>query len=204
MKPLPELHDPSRRSVLSLALKVTMATLIDATIGGLGNRLAQAAKPNSVEYRTNDRQREAVAYNSNFNEAHTAAYNAFIDGISEELKNARYTMSGFETEIGKVNGLYFVLYRVKLNDAPSEEERHTVVAMRGTILSGRTPEEAEQRVAIANDNKIYTKNADGNDWKARMKQLTAHLWEEEASSSFQFEGIYWHHRAVLLKGNISE
>jgi len=182
---------------------------LDACTGGFGERLARAASPSipTAEYKSHGNSREAVSYSQNFNEVHTNTYHAFINGLENELKTGNYTLSSFEIEIGEVNGLYYVLYRINLNPATSPDSRHTTVDMRGTILTGSTLAEAKSNVLAANHDKFYTPDNGGDDWIARMHELvqkedtSKRIWEEDAEASFKEGNLYWYHAAKLIKGN---
>ncbi|PJB88292.1 hypothetical protein CO082_04925 [Candidatus Peregrinibacteria bacterium CG_4_9_14_0_8_um_filter_44_15] len=203
MRQSPDSHNNyghSRRDLLRLAI-VCAVSLIPTM------SCSEETRQSSAEYQAYDALREGVAYNPDFNQAHTEAYRVFIEGLEHDLARGYYTLSDFRTQIGRIDGVYYVKYRIFLNQAYTPATRHTVVDMRGTLLAGSTSEEAISSVVAANDEKFYTPNQDGKNWIDGMSTLVQngglakHIWEEDANDALQDGDLYWYHAAKLIKGN---
>ena len=195
---------PRTLLVAALALPLTVALPLEKTIEstragisiGISDAMAapSEAAAGKVEYVAEGNQRFLQAKGKELDALHSTASREFIRRIEEEIKKpgAKLTIADFETSVRLEDGEYIFEYKVKLNPAKDQNEVHTLIAMRGTVWSGRG---SKDRVLAENKGKIP-------DWQQRVGAAypTMRLWYEVATSYQDSPKGSIYHEAVLAKG----
>ncbi|MFA5842991.1 MAG: hypothetical protein WC882_05000 [Candidatus Gracilibacteria bacterium] len=192
--------------VLALAVTYPPVALV-STQGETAIRISEAMASSSeaaagkVEYVTEGNQRILRVRGMDLNHLHETAYREFIRRIGEEIKKpgAQLTIADFKTSVRFENGQFVFEYKVNLNPAQNQNEVHTLVDMRGTVLCEPN---AEDGVLKIDSTKIPEWQGKMNKAYSRMK-----IWYETAHSSSVPSGdnvlcspIF--HEAVLAKGAV--
>ncbi|MFA6436115.1 MAG: hypothetical protein WCW30_03195, partial [Candidatus Gracilibacteria bacterium] len=154
-----------------------------------------------VEYVTERNQRILRVRGMDLNHLHETAYREFIRRIGAEIKKpgAQLTIADFKTSVRFENGQFVFEYKVNLNPAQNQNEVHTLVDMRGTVLCEPN---AEDGVLKIDSTKIP-------EWQGEMNKVYPgmKIWYEQARSKDVPSGdnvpcspIF--HEAVLAKGAV--